>query len=201
MEIAPLAIIQVRMGSTRLHGKALLPLAGKPIIQHVYERAVGAFGAANVVAAIPDASDNALLAAELARLGCPVVIGSEVDVLARFWKAAHTYRWRPESVIVRVTADDPFKDPAMMQRVAAGERLPVELGGEAFTLAMLDEAYFRNDAEREHLTNVLFPVPPPPAPTDQGVLTIDTEDDYLEACYKAEGRAPSKSVRRRKVPA
>ena len=90
----------------------------------------------------------------------------------------------PEGIktVGRVTADDPHKDPIAMRAVATGLRLPVELGAEAFTLAMLDAAHlrFRDDGSRhvrEHLTHALFDVPPP-APPPGRTWSIDTREDY-----------------------
>lgn len=189
--VAPLAIVQARVGSKRLPGKVLLTLGGKTIIEHVWRRACEAFGEANVVVAYPDTAENAALSAELYDLGaqkeaCP---GPEDDVLGRFWYVAHRYRWHPDCVIVRVCADDPFHDPHAMKRVANGERLPVPVGAEAFTLAMLDAAILREpiwvpdgfgeveyNERREHITRALFEVPPPAPPP--GIWSVDTEADY-----------------------
>jgi len=178
--IAPLAIIQVRMGSTRLPGKALLPIAGRSMIHRVWATTVEAFGAEHTVVAYPDTPENDPLRDELGRIGATRFAwdGPESDVLGRFHACAHRYRWHPDSVIVRVTADDPYKDVLAMRQVAEGERLPVEFGGEAFTLAMLDEAQLltTDPGAREHITLALFPTPPPPPPS--GVWTIDTQADY-----------------------
>ena len=192
----PLAILQVRMGSSRLPGKAMLPLAGKPIVQHCVERARAAFGAEHVIAAIPDGPEDDALERFLHGLDVPVVRGSQNDVLLRFWVAAHRYRWTYDAVIVRVTCDDPFKDPAMMRRVAEGERLPVEFGAEAFTLDMLDVAHEdipEYDERREHLTRALFPTDPPPAPP--GVWTVDTREQYEAACAKVSNDTPNSHPR------
>lgn len=191
----PLAIVQARIGSTRLPGKMLLPLAGKPLVWHAWNAAVKAFGAGNVVCALPASQENDQLASVLVGLSATVFrwAGPENDVLGRFHACAHRYRWHPDSVIVRVTPDDPRKDAEIMSRhlVACGQRVPVELGGEAFTLAMLDDAERRlsmalDSHKREHLTHALFPYPPPPPPP--GVWTVDTQEDY-EAMRKVFGDA------------
>ena len=202
----PLAIVQARIGSTRLPGKMLADLGGKPLVWWAWKAAVDAFGADNVVIAMPATRENDELEVAVLSMDAPVNVfrwdGPENDVLGRFHACAHTYRWHPDSVIVRDTPDDPFKVPALMKRVAAGERHPVELGGEAFTLAMLDEAHgresltlWRNDgdrerevpnARREHITRALFPdSPPPPAPP--GIWTIDTREDLVAARLQLAG--------------
>lgn len=177
------------MGSKRLPGKVLLLLHGMPLIEHVWQRTVEAFGKEHTIVAHPDTEGNAPLVEVLESLGAQRFAwdGPEDDVLSRFYFCAHTYRWMAESIIVRVTADDWRKDAAMMRRVANGERLPVEQGAEAFTLAMLDEAQrsvgmrFGSSEPyyREHLTETLFPVPPPAAPP--GIWSIDTEQDLAAA--------------------
>lgn len=184
MTIPPLAIVQARIGSTRLPGKMLLPLGGKPLVWHAWNAAVQAFGPEHVVCAIPASADNDELVSVLeVECGAHVMRydGPECDVLGRFFHVAHCYRWHPDSVIVRVTPDDPWKEPELMRRVARGERwIPVEKGGEAFTLQMLDEAHAREQGahHREHITHALFPVILPAAP---GHWTIDTPEDYERA--------------------
>lgn len=173
--IPPLAIIQARIGSTRLPRKLLLPIDGEPLLRRVYRLTVEAFGAEHTIIALPATAENDELAALIPGAQVFRWDGPENDVLGRFHACAHRYRWHPDSVLVRVTPDDPLKDPAAMRRVAAGERLPVEIGGEAFTLAMLDRAEV-SSGEREHLTYTLFPTLPPPPPP--GVWTIDTQADY-----------------------
>lgn len=179
-----LAIVQARMASTRLPRKMLLPLGGKPLVWWAWNAAVEAFGEDNVVCAIPGTPENDELATVLE--GFPANVfrwdGDENDVLGRFYACAHTYRWMPETVLVRVTPDDPFKSPEIMRRVAQGERHPVELGAEAFTLAMLEDANARlypYDPFRQHMTHALFRAPPPKAPP--GIWTVDTQEDYERA--------------------
>ena len=188
MNVPPVAIVQARMGSTRLPNKMLLPLAGEILVFYAWRAATVAFGMDNTVAAIPAGTDNDKLANYLTTVSKLPVFrwdGPENDVLGRFWHCAHRYRWHPDSVIVRITPDDCRKDVAMLRRVACGERLPVEQGGEAFTLAMLDEAPryyarpFPNGVQppaREHITNALFTTLPPPPPP--GIWSVDTPEDY-----------------------
>jgi spore coat polysaccharide biosynthesis protein SpsF (cytidylyltransferase family) len=106
--------------------------------------------------------------------------GPENDVLGRFYHCAHRYRWWPGSVIVRITPDDPFKTVDGLRRVARGERMPVEIGGEAFTLDMLTDAHEERgalSAWREHMTFALFAEAwPSPAPGPHP-WTIDTAED------------------------
>lgn len=182
--ISPLAIVTARIGSTRLPGKMLLLLGGKPLIWWAWNAAVMAFGEEHVVVAMPDTPENALLVRMVREMGGRHFCwdGPEEDVLGRVHACAHRYRWWPGSVIVRVTADDWKKQPGAMRRVALGERLPVELGGEAFTLAQLDEAHrtITDPVRREHLTYAFFPDSPAPPPPP-GLWEINTQQDYEAA--------------------
>lgn len=183
MNIPVLCIIQARYNSTRLPGKMLCELGGESLIARGVRIACEAFGPENVVVACCSIDKCSPLADELARIGATVhwYNGAESDVLARFFECAHTYRWHPDSVLVRYTPDDAQKSVSMLRRVASGERLPVEWGGEAFTLAMLDEAQRRcvTVREREHISFALFRFPAP-STFDARQSTIDTVED-LEA--------------------
>ena len=163
----------------------LLDLGGHPLIWWAWTASTVAFGPSNVVIAIPASAENDGLARVCEEMGATVFRwnGPENDVLGRFHACAHTYRWHPDSVIVRVTPDDPFKLPILMREVANGARHPVEWGAEAFTLTMLDDAWCLPGLSegREHITRVLFDFPPPRCPP--GIWTIDTAAD-LEAARK-----------------
>ena len=178
-----LCVIQARYGSKRLRGKVLLPIKGKPLIQIAYEKAVEAFGADNVVVAYPSNVENLPLSIFLASHDMHS-FGStmpEDDVLGRFYECATFYRVEPSAVIFRYTPDDHLKSVEMMKRVANGEKgIPVELGGEAFTLKELKDAHetVRSESKREHIGFIFSPdAPPPPA----GVWTVDTLQDYEAA--------------------
>ena len=194
MNCPPLAIVQARVNSTRLPGKVLLPLAdGRPILAWVVERAVAAFGKANVVVATTTDPRNAPIVAWCDDHDARVEAwdGPEADVLSRFYHVAHAYRWNPDSIIVRATADDPFREVEAMWRVAVGERLPVEQGAEAFTLAMLDAAHdgFTTSAHaREHITDALFPSRIPML-ADGNIWTVDCPEDYARAVERSKTAA------------
>lgn len=182
----PLCVIQARSRSTRLPGKMLLPLGGETLIARAHRLAVEAFGGSHVVVATPESDEHGPLADELERIRATVFnwSGPEHDVLSRLYHCAHRYRWHPQSVIVRWTPDDPFKVPDLCCRTAEGERHPVELGCEAFTLGQLARAFHTthlDDPTREHIGNHrgLFPAPPLPCP--EGCWTIDTPEDYEQA--------------------
>lgn len=108
-----IAIIQARMGSSRLPGKVLLDLAGKSMIQHVIERAQRAQTVDSVlVATTTDPSDDPV-AAFAASLGISCYRGSLHDGLDRYYQAARPLQ---PDVIVRITADCPLIDPALIDQ-------------------------------------------------------------------------------------
>lgn len=109
------AVIQARMGSARLPGKALALLAGKPLLWHVVERVRSGSLVSKVVIATTDRPGDAPILDLAAGMGVPTFAGSENDVLDRIYRAAVE---ADAKVVVRVTADDPFKDPAVLDKVA-----------------------------------------------------------------------------------
>jgi spore coat polysaccharide biosynthesis protein SpsF len=106
------AIVQARMNSSRLPGKALLRVGNIPLIQHVSERVNASKSVDKVIFAIPDTAENKILDHFLrVELGQSVYLGSETDVLGRF---AGAIADEQATYVVRVTADDPLKDPALI---------------------------------------------------------------------------------------
>ncbi|MGE0813481.1 MAG: hypothetical protein AB7O28_16135 [Vicinamibacterales bacterium] len=104
---APAAIvIQARMGSTRLPGKSLVPIAGRTLLARVVERMAFRSGLPVVVATTTLLEDD-LLVDEADRLGVPVLRGSADDVLGRYAFAASLLG---TPAIIRATADNPAVD-------------------------------------------------------------------------------------------
>jgi len=114
-----IAVVQARLGSTRLPGKALLPIAGRPMLEHVLARAAAVPGVDRVVLATTTSPEDAALV-DLARaVGIASVRGSVSDVLDRFHAALTDH---PADAIVRITADCPLLDPEVAGRVVAEYR-------------------------------------------------------------------------------
>jgi len=105
------AIIQARMGSTRLPGKVLADINGQPLLQRLIERVRATPGISRVVVATTTELADDVLADWCTTHAVPVYRGSTDDVLDRFWQCAQQH---PAEFIVRVTADDPLKDPAVI---------------------------------------------------------------------------------------
>jgi len=102
-----LAIIQARLGSTRLPNKMLLSLHGKPIIEWVIRRVQQSRLIDELIVAIPVTEDNDVLEKYIKDLGVKVYRGSEDNVLNRFYEAA---KGENAENIIRVCADNPLID-------------------------------------------------------------------------------------------
>lgn len=108
------AVIQARMGSERLPGKVLQDIAGKPMIDRVVERVQRCLSIDGVIVATSTNASDDHLAEHCKNLGVHVVRGSEDDVLSRYALAAEKFRCE---FVVRITADCPLVDPAIVDQV------------------------------------------------------------------------------------
>lgn len=163
--MSAVAIIQARVGSSRLPGKVLEPLAGRPMLRRVVDRVGRARRVARVAVATSRAPADDALEALCRTGGIPCYRGSEEDVLSRYAEAARAFGADP---IVRITADCPLIDPAIVDRVleayAAGAvdyvsnidppSYPDGLDVEVFSADALERANAeaRLRSEREHVT-------------------------------------------------
>ena len=102
-----IAVIQARMGSSRLPGKVLMPLGDSCVLDYVVSRTRTIGGVSDVVVATTTAARDDAIADWCSKQGVAFYRGSETNVLSRFLEAAEPYR--PDAVI-RVTADNPFFD-------------------------------------------------------------------------------------------
>ena len=208
------AVIQARMGSTRLPGKVLRPLAGRSALAHVIERVRACPLVHEVVVATTDQPRDDAVVEQARSLGVRTFRGSEEDVLSRVYHAAGR-----ADVVVRVTADCPLFDPDLLARMlvrfherrAAGDGVdylsntvvrtyPRGLDAEIVTFEALERA-FREAAdpyEREHVTPYIYRHPESfrveafTGDRDLSHLrwTLDTEEDYrsLAEVYAALSR-------------
>lgn len=167
-DFSVVAIVQARMGSTRLPGKVLVDIEGRPMLWHVIDRLRLARSVGRILVATSNAgADNAV--EEFCReQGLECFRGSEHDVLDRYYRAATN---AGAAVIARVTGDCPLIDAEVVDRVAreffvadcdyASNTLratyPDGLDVEIFSTAALAEAWrdARLAAEREHVTPYL----------------------------------------------
>ncbi len=202
MEMRVGIILQARMSSTRLPGKVLKQIEGKPMLWYIIERLkeVKQFDEL-VVATSDNVKDKEIV--ELARsCGVSYFIGSENDVLDRFYQAAKVFQFEQ---IVRATGDNPLVDPEETDRLISfhlgaaadyssnktevNSGLPVGVGVEVFSLAALEKSWVEGKREdyREHVDEYIlhnrnrFNVKVLPAPESKRAphlrLTVDTEAD------------------------
>jgi spore coat polysaccharide biosynthesis protein SpsF (cytidylyltransferase family) len=167
----PVAIVQARIGSSRLPGKVLADVAGAPLLARMIERVRAARTLAGVVLAIPTGPRDRPIAALAWTLGVPCVAGPEDDVLARYAKAAAASGADP---VVRLTADCPLIDPELIDRcveafvaergldhVSLGGAFPDGLDVEVIAARALARAHAeaRLASEREHVTPYVWKRP------------------------------------------
>jgi spore coat polysaccharide biosynthesis protein SpsF len=109
------AVIQARTGSTRLPGKVLKDLGGRPVLEWVVRAARAATQIDTVIVATSTLAGDDVVAELAGSLGVPVVRGSEDDVLSRFVAVLDAH---PADALVRLTADCPLLDPTIIDAVA-----------------------------------------------------------------------------------
>jgi spore coat polysaccharide biosynthesis protein SpsF len=197
------AIIQARMGSSRLPGKVLEDVEGLTVLGHTVRRAQAISGVDRVVVATTRSSGDDAIVAECERLGVPWGRGSEDDVLSRYVDAA---RATEAELVVRITSDCPLLDPTESARVVGAlkealgrcepidyasntieRRLPRGLDTEAFTREALERAHrgASSPREREHVTLTMYEHPADyrllsviaPYDASQHRWTVDTAED------------------------
>jgi spore coat polysaccharide biosynthesis protein SpsF len=200
-------VVAARMASTRLPGKALLPLAGIPIVHFLLDRIRRTTRGGTVVFATTERSDDDILAETVADLEIPVFRGADSDVAGRYLAAARKYGldW-----IVRVTADCPFVDAESLDHclsqwnpqekcdlLSTKGVFPVGIDYEVFPATLLEAEWRKMTAdEKEHLTlrfyrpDLGFSIkrfaPPASWRTVASSYLVDTPDDYEKARAWAE---------------
>jgi len=107
-------IIQARMSSTRLPGKSMMDLAGAPLVGRVLERVKRCKCLDDIVLAIPDTEQDSLLKSLGEQYGVHVFVGSENDLVDRYYKAAI---WSKAKIIVRLPADNATPEPSEIDRI------------------------------------------------------------------------------------
>lgn len=164
------AIIQARMGSSRLPGKVLAEINGKPMLEILLTRIGAATVLDEIVVAIPSESSDDVLKNWLQEHGVRYFRGSTEDVLGRFYMCALESR---ADLIVRVTADDPLKDPEIINHAVRCmldnpefdyvsntlfPTYPEGLDIEVFKFSALEKAYINASlsSEREHVTPFIW---------------------------------------------
>jgi len=162
--------VQARSGSTRLPGKVLEDVEGRPLLAHVIARLQRCRRLDRIVVATSDRPGDDPVEAVSLEAGVAAFRGSEHDVLSRYLGAARAH---DAGVIVRITSDCPLIDPATVDRVVDAlcddaasvdyasnvleRRFPRGLDAEAFFRDTLERTARRatSPAAREHVTHYI----------------------------------------------
>ena len=162
------ALVQARMGSTRLPNKVMKPVGGVPMIELLLMRLSASREIDRIVVATSINERNKPLVEHVRHLGYACEQGSENDVLDRYEEAAKAYN---ADVIVRITGDCPLVDPELVDECIRGFKAagvdyysntnpptyPDGLDIEVFTYTALEKAAkdAKSPFEREHVTPYL----------------------------------------------
>ncbi len=205
-----LAIIEARMKSTRLPGKNLRPILGKPMLEMLINRLRYAKTLDGVVVATTTDSSDDVIEETCARIGADCYRGSMDDVLDRVLRAAQTFG---AETIVEITGDCPLTDPAMVDEIVGIYRStgcdyvgnlrpathPIGLAVQVFATRVLEETArsTQDPADREHVSLYIYEHPEKftlrnvaselPEKYRSYRLTVDTPEDFavVSAVFEA----------------
>ena len=193
------AIVQARMSSTRLPGKIMLPLKGKPVLQNIAERIMTAKNISGVIIATSAETSDDIAANFCMKSGIKVFRGSLNNVLERYYKCALR---ESADVIVRCTGDNALIDGNIIDEavnvfssggidyLSYKKGLPLGMHTEVFSFAALEKSYHEaKDPEcLEHVTpymiknpdkfRVMFFADDKDPDNSSMRFTMDTPEDY-----------------------
>ncbi|MGR3317974.1 MAG: cytidylyltransferase domain-containing protein [Candidatus Anammoxibacter sp.] len=158
----PIAIVQARMGSSRLPGKVLKPFVGKPALWHLVDRLRYSKHLKDIVIATTVNKEDDTIVDFCKENKIKWFRGSEKDVLDRYYQAAKLFKADP---VIRSTADCPVIDPTIFDEAMEGYgeseydiygidgELPDGIGGGWFRFWVLEDTWknARLPSEREHV--------------------------------------------------
>jgi len=163
------AVVQARMGSSRLPGKVMLPLDCDHVLKHVIRRTETAQAVDETVVATSEKQADTIVERVAACEGTRTHRGSETDVLGRMYDAAAT---SDADVVVRITADCPLLSPAYIDTAVDHLRtnnlkyvssprdgtFPIGVSSEVFTFDSFTEVESASSdpAYREHVTPLYY---------------------------------------------
>ncbi len=200
-------IMQARMGSTRLPGKVLKPIGGRPLLQYILDRLEKVNADIQLVIATSKNPLDDKIKDFCSEHGVCCYRGSEENVLERYYFCARDMCF---SHIVRLTADNPFVDPEEIDCLIdvhirkendftySFSELPVGVGAEIFSAAALEDVYRRSYMPHhfEHVDEYLLEnmekyqvgvLEVPQGKRKPEIrLTVDTPLDYQKACFIAD---------------
>jgi spore coat polysaccharide biosynthesis protein SpsF len=192
-------IIQARMGSTRLPGKVLRPTAGRPMLSYQIERLHQVKAPHSLIIATSDQSADDTIEAFCQQEKVICFRGEEDNVLDRYYQACQTY---PADIIVRLTADCPLIDPAVIdEAISLYKKQPADyisntlertyprgMDVELFTYKALLKAFHeaKKPFDKEHVTPYIYRKSSGFTVKNYGMtpdasmyrLTVDTIEDF-----------------------
>lgn len=197
------AIIQARMGSSRLPGKILKKIGNKCLLEHILYRLSFLKNNVQIIIATTVNPPDDEVEEFCRKRSIELFRGSEDNVLERYYRCAHQYGF---SHIVRLTGDNPFIDCIELDNLislhlsenadysSCVEGLPVGIGAEIFTFATLEKSYQRATAPHhfEHVNEYLLEnihefktalLEVSASKRSTVRLTVDTENDFMRACF------------------
>jgi spore coat polysaccharide biosynthesis protein SpsF len=170
--VKTVAIIEARMTSTRLPGKIVRPILGRPLLELLIERLRRARRLDHIVVATTSNPSDDSVEELTRRVGVGCFRGREEDVLDRVLQAAHA---AGADVIVEITGDSPLIDPAIVDLVlevyqanrfdyvsnALKQTFPIGLDTQVFSTAVLEQvAHLTNDpTDHEHVALYIYEHP------------------------------------------
>ena len=162
------AMIQARMGSSRLPGKVMKDVVGKPLLEHIIIRLRACDKIDKIIVITSEEISNEPIKQLCNEINVDCFMGDEDDVLNRYYKAAIEFNLNENDDIVRITADCPLIDPKIVDEVIEKHlngnydyttntlirTFPDGLDCEIFKLSILNEMWdkARLKSEREHVT-------------------------------------------------
>lgn len=180
------AIIQARMGSTRLPGKVLADIQGHPMLWHVVQRVRAARSLDEVVVATTTEAADDAIGILCGQLEVSCFRGSEKDVLDRYYQAA---RQLEAEAVVRITSDCPLIDPEVIDKTVRAflsedadyasnslvRTYPRGLDTEVMTFEALKTAWSEahQHYERAHVTPYLYE-----NPKRFKIVSVTNEEDH-----------------------
>lgn len=173
------AIIQARMGSTRLPGKIMMPIRNKPLLYYVIIQTLHSKKINKLIVATTDKIQDDQIVDMVNSYSIDIFRGNEEDVLDRYYQCAKKYN---TDIIVRITSDCPLIDPNLIDKCIdefenndydyfsninkkEGENWVYHLSGfplgfavEVFTFTALEKAWknAKKPSEREHVTQYIL---------------------------------------------
>lgn len=196
------AIIQARMGSSRLPGKVMTKIMNKTVLEHVVRRVKQSKLINEIIVATTTLDQDKIIEQEAIRINANVFLGSEENVLSRYYYAAKMFDL---DIVVRITSDCPLIDPIILDDLIkmylsndydivsnAGPNqidrtFPRGLDAEVFSFEVLEET-FLNASQKyhiEHVTPYIYENKSKVLYYKNEIdyskyrLTLDTKEDYI----------------------